>query len=279
MSAPPAPIGYLDLLARPRRPATLRAAYGDDPLQFGELWLPDGPGPHPLVIVIHGGCWLADLPGLEMMDYLAADLRDHGVAVWNVEYRRIGHEGGGYPGTFQDVARAVDHVRSLAGPHGLDLSRVVLSGHSAGGHLATWALARHRVPAASPLHAAAPLQARGAVPLAGIIDLAAYHAAGPDECGGPSTIDALVGAGARNDVYGDTSPPCLLPLDAPQVVISGALDHIVPSAFGEAYGKAASAAGDSVKVLDFQGAGHFELIDPTSAAWPHIRAELLALLG
>ncbi len=281
MSAPPAPIGYLDLLARPRRPATLREAYGETPLQFGELWLPDGPGPHPLVIIIHGGCWLAELPGLEMMDYLAADLRDHGVAVWNVEYRRIGHDGGGYPGTFLDVARAVDHVRNLAGPHRLDLSRVVLSGHSAGGHLATWTLARHRLPPASPLHAADPLRARGAVPLAGIIDLAAYHATGPDECGGPGTIDALIALETRGgaDVYGDTSPPRLLPLGAPQVVISGALDHIVPSAFGEAYGQAASAAGDPVKVLDFQGAGHFELIDPTSAAWPRIRAELLALLG
>lgn len=279
MSVPPAPIGYLDLLTRPRQPATLRAAYGADPLQFGELWLPDGPGPHPLVIVIHGGCWLAELPGLEMMDYLAADLRDHGLAVWNVEYRRIGHDGGGYPGTFLDVARAVDHVRALAAPHRLDLARVVLTGHSAGGHLATWALARHRLPPASPLYAADPLRTRGAVPLAGIIDLAAYHATGPDECGGPGTIDALVGAGTRADVYGDTSPPRLLPLGAPQVVISGALDHIVPSAFGQAYGAAAEASGDPVKILDFQGAGHFELIDPTSAAWPHIRDELFALLG
>ena len=123
--------------------------------------------------------------------------------------------------------------------------------------------------------------ARSAAPLAGIIDLAAYHDHGPDECGGPGVIDALVGAGARNgaDVYADTSPPRLLPLGAPQTVISGALDHIVPSAFGAAYGRAAAEAGDAVQVIDFPHAGHFELIDPTSQAWPAIRAELLALLG
>ncbi|KQW70678.1 hypothetical protein ASE17_17540 [Phenylobacterium sp. Root77] len=276
-----APISYLDLLARPRAPADLRLSYGEDPLQFGELWLPaGGNGPHPLVVMIHGGCWRADLPGLELMDYACADLRDQGLAVWNIEYRRIGHQGGGYPGTFLDVAQAIDHVRDLAAPHGLDIARVVFSGHSAGGHLATWALARRRLPPASPLYAADPLPARGAVPLAGIIDLAAYHAEGPDECGGPGVIDALVGADARSGVavYGDTSPPALLPLGAPQVVISGALDHIVPSAFGAAYGAAATAAGDTVKVIDFQGAGHFELIDPTSDAWPQIRAELKALL-
>jgi acetyl esterase/lipase len=279
MPAATAPIGYRDLLARPRPSGALRISYGDDPQQFGELWLPAGADPHPLVVMIHGGCWLADLPGLELVDHACEDLRDHGIAVWNIEYRRIGHAGGGYPGTFLDVAAAVDHARALAGPHHLDLSRVVLSGHSAGGHLAVWALARHRLPTNSPLHAPDPLTARGAVPLAGIIDLAAYHAEGPDECGGPGTIDALVDAAGRpGDAYSDTSPPRLLPLGAPQVVISGDLDHIVPSAFGAAYGAQALAAGDRVEVIEFTGAGHYELIDPTSAAWPQIRASIAALL-
>ncbi|CAN7229791.1 alpha/beta hydrolase [Phenylobacterium sp. LjRoot164] len=275
----PAPITFSDLLSRPRAAADIRIAYGEAPLQFGDLWLPQGAGPHRLVVMIHGGCWRADLPGLELMDYACADLRAHGVAVWNVEYRRIGHDGGGFPGTFVDVGAALDHLRQLAGPHALDLSRTVFSGHSAGGHLAVWALGRRRLPPASPLYVADPLPARGAVPLAGIIDLAAYHARGPDECGGPGVIDALVGAGARDDVYADTSPPRLLPLGAPQTVISGALDHIVPSIFGAEYGRAAAAAGDAVQVIDFADAGHFELIDPTSQAWPTIRAELLARLG
>ncbi|MBA4014339.1 MAG: alpha/beta hydrolase [Phenylobacterium sp.] len=277
----PAPITFSDLLSRPRAAADLRIAYGQHPLQFGELWLPKDAGPRPVVAMIHGGCWRADLPGLELMDYACADLREHGVAVWNIEYRRIGHDGGGFPGTFLDVGAAIDHLRQLAGPHGLDLPRTVFSGHSAGGHLAVWALGRARLDPSSPLHVADPLPALGAAPLAGIIDLAAYHEHGPDECGGPGVIDALVGAGAREtaDAYADTSPPRLLPLGAPQTVISGALDHIVPSAFGAAYGRAAADAGDAVQVIDFADAGHFELIDPSSQAWPRIRAELVALLG
>lgn len=274
------PITFSDLLARPRATANARIAYGADPLQFGELWRPKGAGPHPVVLMIHGGCWRADLPGLELMDQACADLRDRGVAVWNLEYRRIGHGGGGYPGTFQDVAAGADHLRRIAGDQGLDLSRVVASGHSAGGHLAVWAAARRRLPAASPLHTADPLPLRGVVSLAGIIDLAAYHADGPDACGGPGTIDALVGARARPEpVYGDTSPPQMLPLGAPQVIVSGDLDAIVPSRFGAAYGAAAKAAGDRVKVIDIPAAGHFELIDPTAPAWRRIRAEITGMLA
>jgi len=275
-----APIGYLDLLARERLPADLRIVYGADPLQFGELWLPKGEGPHPVVVLVHGGCWRADLPGLELMDYAAADLRAAGKAVWNIEYRRIGHAGGGYPGSFQDVADGLDHLRALAGPHHLDLDRVVVSGHSAGGHLAVWALSRPRLARTSPLHAAEPLKLRGVVALAGIIDLEAYHADGPDACGGPGVIDALVGAPDRlGDVYADTSPPRLLPLGARQVIVSGDLDPIVPSRFGQAYGAAAARAGDPATVIDLTASGHFELIDPTAQAWIRVRAELDALLG
>lgn len=274
-----APIGYLDLLARDRAPADLRVAYGRDPLQFGDLWLPRGTGPHPVVVMIHGGCWRADLPGLELMDYAAADLRAAGMAVWNIEYRRIGHDGGGYPGTFQDVAKGLDHLKALAAPHHLDLSRVVVSGHSAGGHLAVWALGRPRLTPTSPLHAAEPLSLRGAVALAGIIDLQAYRAEGPDACGGPGTIDALVGApDRRGDVFADTSPPRLLPLGSRQVIVSGELDAIVPSHFGRAYAAAAAAAGDAASAIDLPDSGHFELIDPTAPAWARIRDEIQALL-
>jgi len=149
-----APISFRELLAQPRAQADARIAYGPDPLQFGELWLPKSPrasASHPVVVLIHGGCWQASLPGLELMDYMAADLQEQGYAVWNLEYRRIGGPGGGYPGTFQDVAAGVDHLRSIATRHRLDLRRVALSGHSAGGHLALWAGMRHRLPSSSPL--------------------------------------------------------------------------------------------------------------------------------
>lgn len=275
-----APITYKDLLARERPAATMaRIPYGADPLQFGELWLPEGQGPHPVVALIHGGCWRADLPGVELTAHMAEALRRDGIAVWNVEYRRIGG-GGGYPATFQDVAAGLDHLRVLAPQHRLDLSRVVVSGHSAGGHLAAWAAARPKLPADSPLRTADPLTVKAVVSLAGIVDLAAYRTDGPTACGGPATIDGLTGAatGRTGDLYRDTSPAALLPLGVPQAVVSGALDKIVPSRFGEAYGAAAKTAGDRVEIIDFPGAGHFELIDPSSEAWKRLREVYRGLL-
>ena len=274
------PITFSQLLAQPRVTADRRIAYGPDALQFGELWLPRGNGRHPVIVLIHGGCWRADLPGLELMDYMAADLRDRGYAVWNLEYRRIGHPGGGYPGTFQDIAAGLDHLRAIASQHHLDLRRVAISGHSAGGHLALWAAARDRLPVQSPLHTADPLPVRGVVSLAGIADLDAYRQTGPDACGGPSTIDGLVGVqqpGGR-DVFADTSPPALLPLGDRQLVISGALDPIVPPRFGQDYAAAAAARGDPARSIVLEGAGHFEVIDPTSAVWPRIVEAFSGLL-
>ena len=279
--APPAevvetrtPITFSGLLAVERAKADTQIAYGADALQFGELWLPQGRGPHPVAVLIHGGCWRADLPGLELMDYMAAALRARGYAVWNLEYRRIGHPGGGYPGTFHDVAMGLDHLRAIAPQYGLDLRRVVVSGHSAGGHLALWAAGRDRLPRNSPLRTADPLKVRGVVSLAGIADLESYRASGPDACGGPETIDGLVDAAhaARRDLYADTSPPEILPLGVRQVVVSGALDPIVPARFGQEYAAAAAAKSDRAVHVELTGAGHFELIDPTSAIWPRIAA-------
>lgn len=274
------PITFSQLLDQPRQSADRRIAYGPDPLQFGELWVPRSGRRHPVIVLIHGGCWQADLPGTELMDYMAADLRDRGYAVWNLEYRRIGHPGGGYPGTFQDVAAGIDHLRALAPQYGLNLRRVAVSGHSAGGHLALWAAARDRLPASSPLRVADPLPVRGAVSLAGIADLRSYRETGPDACGGPSTIDALVGVQGTDgrDVFADTSPPALLPLGDRQIVVSGAVDPIVPPRFGQAYAAAAASTGDPVTSVVLEGAGHFELIDPTSAVWPRLLAAYSGLL-
>lgn len=265
-------ISFSDLLARPRAAADAKVAYGPGPQQFGELWLPTGKGPFPVVVLVHGGCWQADLPGTELMDYLAADLRGRGYAVWNLEYRRIGHPGGAWPGTFADVAAGLDHLRMIAGSHALDLSRVVLVGHSAGGHLVSWAAARPGLPKSSPLRVAVPLPVSGVVSLAGINDLEAFRATGPDRCGGPQTIDDLVSVATRagQDVYADTSPARLPAPSSPVVVVSGELDPIVPPGFGPPF-----AVRWSARELTIKGAGHFELIDPTSPAW---RDEIIPII-
>lgn len=276
LMADAAPISFRELLKRDRESPTAVVPYGSGRRQFAELWLPKGEGPYPTLVLIHGGCWLAELPGAEQTAYLAKDLRDHGYAVWNVDYRRIGDEGGGYPGTFLDTAMAIDKLREIAPARKLDLRKLVAIGHSAGGHLATWAAARPHLPRASPLAQANPVPISGVVSLAGINDLAAYRDRGPDACGGAPTIDALIGAQERPGaaVYADTSPAALLPIGVKQIVVSGTLDPIVPAQFGKDYAKAAMAKGDTVKEMTLGDTGHFEFIDPQSQAWVKIRAEI-----
>jgi acetyl esterase/lipase len=271
-----APLTYTDLLARKRPVATKRIQYGPLKQQFGDLYLPSGGGRHRVVVLIHGGCWLAQLPGLELMAYAAGDLRQRGNAVWSIEYRRLGESGGGYPGSFRDVADAIDSLRVLAKTYPLDLNHVVAVGHSAGGHFASWAAARARLPESSPLYRANPLPVARVVSLAGINDLKAYRNRGPGACGEPRTIDALVGYAHRSpfNIYTDTSPAELLPLGTPQTIISGALDPIVPAEFGIAYAGKAAAAGDRVNAVTVAGAGHFELIDPQSKAFEAVRAAI-----
>ncbi len=160
-----------DLQALPSRAPDHRLSYGQDSSQYGELRLPAGPGPHPVVVLIHGGCFKAAYATARDLAPMGDALKAEGIATWNVEYRRLGQPGGGWPGTYLDVGRAVDRLRALAGRYRLDLDRVVLLGHSAGGHLAMWAAARPRVPAGSPLYLADPLPVRGAIDLAGPLDL------------------------------------------------------------------------------------------------------------
>jgi acetyl esterase/lipase len=268
----PALLSYRDILARKSPLADRRIAYGVEPDQFGELWMPARPRRARVVVVIHGGCWQEALPGLDLMNGVAADLRRRGYVVWNIEYRRLGSPGGGYPGTFEDVGRAIDFLRVIARTDHLDLGHVVVLGHSAGGQLALWAAGRYRLPATSILKTARPLRIGGVVTLAGINDLAAYRADGPDACGGPTTIDRLVGADHRpaDTVFTDTSPVDLLPLGARQAIVSGALDPIVPRRFGHDYVVAACERGDDAEDVTLAHAGHFELIDPLGPDWKTI---------
>ena len=253
----------------------MRSSYGPDTAQMGELRVPPGAGPHPVIVLLHGGLWLADY-GLDLMTPLAEDLTAHGVATWNVEYRRLGDDGGGWPGTFLDVAAGCDHLRRLAPAHGLDPSRVVSLGHSAGGHLALWVAARARLPRAEdPLFVADPLPLRGAVSLAGIPDL--RRAA---ELGFSAVRRLLGGTPAEVPArYALGSPAALLPLGVQQVLVHGTDDRVVPLALSEDYRAAATARGDTVELVALPGIGHFEPIDPGSRAWPVARERTLALPG
>ena len=253
-----------------------RFAYGTASSQFGELFLPQQTvGKAPVVVMVHGGCW--QLPhSLDLMRPLAEDLRSNGVAVWNIEYRRLNESGSGYPGTFSDVGAAVDALRGLATRYPIDISHVAVVGHSAGGDLALWAAARPRLPAGSALKTTDPLPIGFAVTLAGIDDLVAYHDKGP-ACGGPGTIETLIDLRKRGpSAYGDTSPRALLPIGVEQLIVSGDEDNIVPAVFGRDYAAAATAAGDKVTAIELHGDNHFTQIDPASPGWAKVRERLLA---
>ena len=143
-----AALTWPDLTSRPRQTPDATIPYGADSLQVVDLWCPAGNGPHPVVLMVHGGCWQTEIADRRLMDWVAADLREAGVAVWNIDYRGVDRDGGGYPGTFRDVAAAADRLREEARAHALDLTRMIAAGHSAGGHLALWLAARHRLSAA-----------------------------------------------------------------------------------------------------------------------------------
>ena len=165
-------VGVLRHWPIPQPSATIH--YGADPLQVADAWIPAGNGPHPTVLMVHGGCWQTDIADRTIMNWIADDLRRRGIAVWNIDYRGVDRPGGGYPGTFLDVAAAADALRAHAAQYHLDLARVVAIGHSAGGHLALWLAARARVPAESPLRTANPL------PIAEVVSLDGQGAAAGD---------------------------------------------------------------------------------------------------
>lgn len=254
-------------------PPDRRISYGSEESQFGELRLPKTAGKHPVVIVIHGGCWYSEYD-LKHIANFSAELTRAGVATWNLEYRRIGQTGGGWPGTLQDVARGADYLRVLARTYPLDLERVVVVGHSAGGQLGLWLAARGQMPKGSLFYTSEPLRLRGVVSLAGITDLRKFGRG----CNG-AVSKLLRGATEElTDRYRQTSPIELLPLGVPQSLIHGALDSIVPPGLSRDYEKAAKARGDEVRLTILERAGHFDLISPHSTAWPTIKHELLFLL-
>jgi len=261
------------ILIRQAPPADHRIAYGSNEFQFGELRLPKGAGPHPVVIVIHGGCWMSQY-GLSYMSHLSAALTEVGVATWSIEYRRIGNQGGGWPGTFEDASRAADHLRTLAKSHPLDLNRVVAMGHSAGGHLALWLAARKHLPKDSPVYSPDPLPLRGVVSLAGITDLRGAGTACDEN------VPQLMGGSAQENpaIYNQASPIELLPLGIPSAIVQGDSDNIIPLAMPKDYAGAAKKKGDDAKLVVIEKAGHFEVVDPKSFAWEAVRNEVLALL-
>lgn len=271
----PRPLAWGDLAALPVAPADERVPYGDDPLQVAELRRPTGDGPFPVVVLVHGGCWRSAYD-VRHVSQLAAAFAREGIATWTLEYRRLGDAGGGWPGTFEDVARGVDRLRDVAAQHRLDTTRVVLVGHSAGGQLALWAAARRAAEGTVPRGPA--LRPRGVVGLAAITDLRGYGAA-PGSCNG--AVAPLLGGTAAEvgPRYDLVSPAALPPLDLPVRLVHGALDRTVPPEQSASYAGYVTGAGGDARVLLVPDAAHFDVVSPTTSAWPVVLGAVRDLLG
>ena len=228
----------------PPPPADQRIAYAMGPLRFGDLRLPDGPGPHPLAVVVHGGAWKAN-DNLIHTGHLCVELAAAGIASWNVEYRRVGDPGGGWPGSLDDVVLALRQGRELPD---VDPDRVVVVGHSAGGHLALLAARQTRV--------------RAVVALAAVTE--------------PETWEhPAVELFFRGPVPAGGSPRRLLPLGVPQILVHGTSDETVPFEQSRAH---AAAAGSEARLVTLEGAGHFEPIDPQAAEFPRVLGTIGSVL-
>jgi acetyl esterase/lipase len=251
-----------EVLETPPPPAGQRIRYGPGEYHFADLRLPATAVPHPVVIVIHGGFWRAAFD-LLYMGHACAALTHAGFATWNIEYRRMGHVGGGYPGTLDDVAAASAHLEQV---ESLDLTRAVAIGHSAGSHLALWLATSKR---------GIPL--RGAVSLGGVADLRRAW-----ELGLSNTVvaDFLGGSPTEHpERYRHASPIQNLPCGVPTRLIHGESDETVPIEIGERFEAAALHAGDDCRLIRLPGAGHFEVVDPGSQEWPEIERTVRELLS
>lgn len=228
------------------------------------------------MLFIHGGCYLSQYT-IAHVAALEQAFADSGFAVWSVEYRRVGDEGGGWPGTFEDVSRAADHLRVLATQYSLDLGRLVAVGHSAGANFALWLAARGRIRAGSPLRVERPLDVRAVLGLAPASDFAALHAQGV--CG--NVVDKLMG-GSPDQVperYRDVSPAVMVPIGVPQVLLVGGQDRSWGPR-GRAYHALAVAAGDSlVRLVEAPAAGHFDIVAPTTTTWGLVMTALRELFA
>ena len=242
--------------------ADASVAYGGDQNQFMDLRLPKGKGPHALAVVIHGGYWRAKYD-LGYMGHLCAALTAKGIATENLEYRRVGNAGGGWPGTFSDIRAGYQFLVQNARKYEFDTRRIVAIGHSAGGQLAL-CLAAHET------------GVKAAISLAGVVDLQrAYEL----HLSNDAVVEFLGGAPAEVADHYREADPMKLAIGARQWLVHGAVDDVVPPALSRDYVSAKQKMKEDARLVEIAGAGHFEVVDPRSAAWKHVERVVMEAVG
>lgn len=273
-------VSGMDTVAwHPERLPDARIVYGErNPLQFADLRLPSTPPPpggYPVIVFIHGGAWLAEW-SKDHTEPFAEALTEQGFATWDLEFRRIGHSNGGYPGTFEDIADGTDYLRTVAENYPINLDQVIASGHSSGGHLALWLGGRNGLPESSPLYRTDPLPLAGIISLAGVNDLEVSL-----ELGNRTDVLTLVGAeslASGTARFAETNPSRLRPFGIPQILMIGdgdsqwRLDMTVRDA------EHASTSGDATKHIIIPGANHMDVIDPRSGLAAGVALEARQIL-
>lgn len=268
-------------------------AYGDYPTSFGELKIPSGSGPFPIAILIHGGCWRSDTGSTARYRPVANDLAGHGVATWNIEYRRVGHEGGGWPGTFLDLGSAVDYLATISNSHSLNLDRVVALGHSSGGHFAAWLASRPLLPESSKIRGEPKVHLSGVVMSDAFIDpkvIDSHGETGDIYCRGP-LLERLMGGTPETEPeqLRQISPIEWLAWGIPQEYVVSSLRYPVtpprPLAGGRTtmimpdYPELARNAGDDINVVVIPEAGHFDFLEPGDKSYNEVIAAVLRVIN
>jgi acetyl esterase/lipase len=264
----------------PSSQSDYRILYGSTASNFGDLRLPKAVSPgangYPVLVFVHGGGWTADWT-LSHTEQLVEALSREGVATWSVEYRRLGNSAGGYPETFLDVGRALDFLRTIAPKHHLDLTRVVVAGHSSGGHLAVWLAGRRNVPKTSKLYVPDPLPMKGVISLAGVVDLE-----GALSIGNRTDVLRLLNVTDANSaaaLWPETNPMRLLPFGIPQVLIVGTRDDPWRVTITKKFAQTATGMGDEVRLMVPEGANHFDVVHAHGPVYPLIATAMKSMLG
>ena len=274
------PVPYNSLTQLPTGDPTGRIVYGTDKaLQYGQLWLPNKSQLSnnqliPAIIFIHGGCWLNEYT-IDHTNAVSTALVQAGYIVWSLEYRRVGDAGGGWPGTFEDIAQGIDWIRRLAVDFPIDTNRVIFMGHSAGGHLALWAAGRSQMDAANPFYRQDAVVPKAVMALAPITNLQDY-AAMEGSCN-EAVVPLIGGSYAEFSKRYDVANPNPV-FRSPMVVniVRGDADTIIPASQIQTF--LAQATGD-VFGHEIPKAGHFDLIHPGTQAWQKIMGLLMPSLN
>lgn len=253
-----------DILTLPPPAPDARLTYGTDPNQFAELRLPKTKGPFAVLMNIHGGFWRSKYT-LAHAGHLCAALTAKGIATWNIEYRRVGNPGGGWPGTFEDIRNAYRYLPQIAKRYDFDSTKILAMGHSAGGQLA-FCLAAHE----SSL--------KRVISLAGVVDL---QQAWEQHLSNNAVVDFLGGKPSQVPEHYHEADPMQLAIDhaTTQWLIHGAGDDVVPSYFSRQYAEQKKKRGEDVHYTEVSTAGHLDLIDPRSNAWPAVENTVCRLLA